>query len=120
MDFGSKLQSLRKISNLSQEELADKLGVSRQAVSKWESNTAYPEMDKLVVMSKLFKCSMDDLVNDETTSQSIIERKNSKVQNYFDSFLEFITKTINMFTSMKFNNVLKCVIEMGIVSIIMY
>ena len=48
MDFGMKLQSLRKEKGLSQEALAEKLHVSRQAVSKWESGAGYPEMDKLI------------------------------------------------------------------------
>ena len=48
MKFDEKLQKLRKASGMSQEVLADKLGVSRQAVSKWESGSSYPEMDKLI------------------------------------------------------------------------
>ena len=48
MKFGDKLIQLRKKKNLSQEELAEKLGVSRQSVSKWESNNTYPETDKIV------------------------------------------------------------------------
>ena len=54
MDFGMKLQSLRKEKGLSQEALAEKLHVSRQAVSKWESGAGYPEMDKLILISDLF------------------------------------------------------------------
>ena len=64
MSFEKKLQSLRKAAGLNQEELAEELGVSRQAVSKWESGTTYPEMDKLILMTRLFKCTLDDLVND--------------------------------------------------------
>ena len=43
--------------------VTEELGVSRQAVSKWESGTTYPEMDKLILMTRLFKCTLDDLVN---------------------------------------------------------
>ena len=60
MKFEEKLQKLRKASGFSQEVLADKLGVSRQAVSKWESGASYPEMDKLIQMSKLFECTLDE------------------------------------------------------------
>ena len=59
MDFGMKLQSLRKEKGLSQEALAEKLHVSRQAVSKWESGAGYPEMDKLILISDLFGVTID-------------------------------------------------------------
>lgn len=120
MSFEKKLQSLRKASNLSQEELANELGVSRQAVSKWESGVSYPEMDKLILMTKIFNCTLDDLVNDDIDDASIMKQVPSKGQNYIDSLLEFITKTINMFTSMKFSSVMKCIIELTAVAIILY
>ena len=50
MKFNEKLQKLRKQNKMSQEQLADLLEVSRQAVSKWESGTTYPEMDKLLML----------------------------------------------------------------------
>lgn len=120
MSFEKKLQSLRKASNLSQEELATELGVSRQAVSKWESGVSYPEMDKLILMTKIFNCTLDDLVNDSVDDASIMKQESSKGQNYIDSLLEFITKTINMFTSMKFSSVIKCIIELIITAFILY
>ena len=64
MTFGEKLSALRRQNNYTQEQLADALGVSRQAVSKWESNTAYPETEKLVRLCKMFDCSLDNLVLD--------------------------------------------------------
>ena len=54
MTLGDKLSKLRKENNCTQEQLADVLGVSRQSVSKWESNITYPETDKLVRISKSF------------------------------------------------------------------
>ena len=71
MKIDEKLQKLRKASGLSQEALADKLNISRQAVSKWESGVSYPETDKLIQMSKIFNCSLDELVNDTETDKSI-------------------------------------------------
>lgn len=65
MTLGDKLSKLRKENNYTQEQLADVLGVSRQAISKWESNVTYPETDKLVRMSKLFHCTTDYLLLDE-------------------------------------------------------
>lgn len=63
MSFGQNLQFLRKMRhNMTQEELAEKLGVSRQAISKWEMDTAYPEMNNLVELCRLFSCTMDELV----------------------------------------------------------
>ena len=65
MTLGEKLSKLRKEYNYTQEQLADILGVSRQSISKWESDIAYPETDKLVKMGKLFECSMDYLLNED-------------------------------------------------------
>lgn len=62
MSFRANLQYLRAQRNLTQERLAMLLGVSRQAISKWESEKAYPEMDKLLMICDLFGCTLDDLV----------------------------------------------------------
>ncbi|MNV36505.1 HTH-type transcriptional regulator Xre [compost metagenome] len=62
MEFAEKLQSYRKQRGMSQENLAEVVGVSRQAVSKWESGQSYPEMDKMIVLSDLFGVSVDHLV----------------------------------------------------------
>lgn len=66
MAFGEQLKQARKERNLSQEDLAEKLGVSRQSVSKWESGTGYPETEKLITLSKLLEISLDNLLLDET------------------------------------------------------
>ena len=65
MTLGDKLSKLRKENHYTQEQLADTLGVSRQAVSKWESDTAYPETDKLIRICRLFDCSLDYLLLDK-------------------------------------------------------
>lgn len=64
MTRGEKLSKLRKENNITQEQLADTLGVSRQSISKWENNEAYPETDKLIHMSEMFRCSLDYLLKD--------------------------------------------------------
>ncbi|MBQ7874888.1 MAG: helix-turn-helix transcriptional regulator [Oscillospiraceae bacterium] len=69
MTLGEKLSKCRKEYNYTQEQLADILGVSRQSISKWESDIAYPETDKLVKMGKLFECSMDYLLNENVTEK---------------------------------------------------
>ena len=62
--FSEKLLELRRREGLSQEQLADRLGVTRQSVSKWESGAAAPELTKLVALSELFSVSVDYLVKD--------------------------------------------------------
>lgn len=121
MKFGDKLILLRKKNGLSQEELASKLNVSRQSVSKWESNNTYPETDKIIQICNLFDCRMDDLINDKVNDIEQIDRKSkNNLAIVFDSFLEFVIKTINMFSSMKFTSVLKCVVELGILILILF
>ena len=70
MTLGEKLSKLRKEYNYTQEQLADILGVSRQSISKWESDIAYPETDKLIKMGKLFECSIDYLLNEDITENA--------------------------------------------------
>lgn len=70
MTLGNKLAKLRREHNFTQEQLAELLGVSRQAVSRWESDTAYPETEKLIRLGKLFHCSMDYLLLDEIQEDS--------------------------------------------------
>jgi len=69
MTLGEKLSKLRKEYNYTQEQLAEFLGVSRQSISKWESDIAYPETDKLIKIGKLFECSMDYLLNEDVTEK---------------------------------------------------
>jgi transcriptional regulator with XRE-family HTH domain len=68
MKFGEKLQQLRKSNGLSQEQLAEKVTVSRQAVSKWELGESIPDTDNIVQLSKLFGVTTDYLLNDDFES----------------------------------------------------
>lgn len=70
MTLGEKLSKLRKENNYTQEQIADILGVSRQSVSKWESDIAYPETEKLIELGKLFDCSMDYLLKENITDKN--------------------------------------------------
>lgn len=120
MKFGDKLMKLRKQNGYSQEELAEKLGVSRQSVSKWESNNTYPETDKIIQIANLFDCSMDDLINDKITDvESTLRKNKNNIYTVWDSLLGFITNTVNMFSKMKFADGLKCVIEMIILGLLL-
>ena len=67
MTFGENLQFLRKRQGMTQEDLAEKMDVSRQSVSKWESNAAYPEMDAILRLCDLFSCDMDTLLRGDVS-----------------------------------------------------
>lgn len=73
-----KLTELRKYFSLSQEALAEKVGVSRQAVSKWERGEASPDTDNLLVLSKIYGISLDDLLGDKTAEEIIKELEDKK------------------------------------------
>lgn len=88
MTLGEKLSKLRKENNYTQEQLADVLGVSRQSISKWESDTAYPETDKLIKIGKLFECSMDYLLNDTVTEKQACKTDTDKKESFWDMFKE--------------------------------
>lgn len=80
MTLGEKISKFRKSNNITQEQLASILGVSRQAISKWESDVTYPETEKLLKMSKLFKCSLDYLLK-ENENNHVSPDKVPPVQN---------------------------------------
>ena len=66
MQLGANLQYLRKLhGGMTQERLAERLAVSRQTVSKWETGEAYPELDKLMEISRLFSCTLDELLKSD-------------------------------------------------------
>ena len=87
MKFADNLKRVRKSKNISQEELAEKVGVSRQSVSKWETSEAYPEMNNILELCKIFHCNIGELVNDnmvdldsldEETKMSVVKFKKEK------------------------------------------
>lgn len=65
MTFAEKLKSMRKQSGMSQEKLAEKIGVSRQAITKWENNTGIPDIENMLALSSLFNVSVDELLSNE-------------------------------------------------------
>lgn len=69
MTFAENLKALRRQAGMSQEKLAEKLGVSRQAVTKWETNTGIPDIENLMAVSTLFDISIDELLGNETTEK---------------------------------------------------
>lgn len=115
MSFNEKLQMLRKKNNLSQEELANMLDVTRQSVSKWESGITYPEMDKLLSLCKIFNCSLEELTNDDIKEIGLENKKKLNFDNFIDNFLELINKTYQMFRVMSFKDIIKCIFIMSII-----
>ena len=90
MSLGQNLQFLRKRDNITQEQLAEVLEVSRQSVSKWESDTSYPEMDKLLQLANLFHCSLDDLIQKDVSTQYVEDKCN------YDEFMNQFSKRITL------------------------
>jgi transcriptional regulator with XRE-family HTH domain len=86
MEFAEKMQKLRKQKGMSQENLAELIGVSRQAVSKWESGQSYPEMDKVLSLSELFNVSVDHLLKDTPD----IPEPSQNIQNNHATDLRFM------------------------------
>ncbi len=112
MSFRKNLEYLRKEKNFSQEELAFKLGVSRQAVSKWESGGAYPETAKMISMCKIFDCTLDELMKED-----IAELKENAKQSYtFNDLVDEVTnilkRTFHMFDNMNLRSSFRFLFEM--------
>lgn len=79
MNFNEKIKEIRKKQNLTQEQFARKIFVSRNAVAKWESNRGYPDIQNLITISEVFNISLDDLMkNDKKLTKKIISDSSSK------------------------------------------
>ena len=78
MNLGEKIYELRSENNMSQGDLADKLDVSRQSVSKWENNTAVPDLDKLIKLCDIFEISLDELMGREKIERNIVLTETQK------------------------------------------
>ena len=122
MTLGEKIVKQRKELNYTQEQLADILGVSRQSISKWESNIAYPETDKLIELGKLFNCSMDYLLREEVTEKSGVQ-----TSDFTGKVEEICRKTMTDKNKGKAKKILKIVgiilgvvLAIDIISMILY
>lgn len=79
MNFNEKIKEIRKNQNLTQDQFAEKIFVSRNAVAKWESNRGYPDIQNLITISDIFGISLDDLMkNDKKLKKKIISDSASK------------------------------------------
>lgn len=87
MTIGNKIMTLRRENNLSQEILAEKLGVSRQAVSKWEAEQCLPDIDKIVKLSELFGVSTDYILKEDCKSKNDVSIGNISDEQSSDEIL---------------------------------
>ncbi len=107
MSIGTKIQELRTKNGLTQEQFAEKLGVSRQSVSKWEMEQSLPEIDKVILMSKLFTADINELLLEEADlkklrpqqmhlgSVYLIVRDFEKSIDFYEKFLSMKVSTRN-------------------------
>lgn len=79
MTLGTKLKTHRERNKMSQNSVADQLNVSRQAISKWENDHGFPDIENLVRLSKLYQVSIDELLHENEELQQKIETNNSKI-----------------------------------------
>jgi len=94
MTFNEKLKKLRKNKNITQEELAQKIFVTRTAVSKWESGRGYPSLDTLKILAEFYGISIDDLISNEEIidiSKKSIEKNKKQTINLWFSLLDIMT-----------------------------
>lgn len=94
MSLGENLQFLRKKQNITQEQFAERLEVSRQSVSKWESDQAFPEMEKIMQMCELFHVSMDDLVRNDVSALYVED--STEYEAHYNSFSKMITAGVGL------------------------
>ena len=101
MKFNEKLIELRKTKGLSQEELGNELGVSRQTISKWELGQSYPDFQKLVLLSDFFNISLDKLIKDidldDVRENNQSDEKVSKMYEDFQTAKTTLNYLLNFF-----------------------
>lgn len=120
MTFGEKLQRLRKDQRMSQEELASKIIVSRQAVSKWELNETMPDTDNIIQLSTIFEVSIDYLLNEEIEDVEeipIVKEAKKKLKKKYNN-LVVIVLIISSILAVIIGNVmnLQATVMLGIIN----
>lgn len=107
MSFGENLRLMRKARNLTQEQFAEALGVSRQAVSKWEADSGYPETEKLIAISRVLGVSVDKLLDIEPENQEQKQTENEALSAERDQSGDAAGGTIAIMTFDK-ENMVRC------------
>lgn len=109
MEIGNKILQLRKRSGMSQEQLAEKMGVARQTISKWELGETYPDISQAKKLSSIFKVSLDELVDNDT--KEIVEEKLSNIEKLAGMIIFIIKFGFGIFIGM---------IVLSVISIILF
>lgn len=102
MEFNEKLQELRKQKQLTQEELAESLYVSRTAISKWESGRGYPSIESLKAISEFFSVSVDELLSGKELIRVAEKDSSGKVQHMRDLVFGLLDCALSMFLFLPF------------------
>lgn len=118
-NLAENLKKIRKENNLSQEDLASILGVSRQAISKWESKVSYPEMDKIVLLCKKFNLNIDDLLHKDIKEVKDNINVQNKIKANFNKIFDFIINSFELFWQMTLKMKIKFILEQIIIVIVM-
>ena len=108
MSFGTNVLFYRKKFGITQEELAEKLDVTRQTVSRWETDSAFPDMEKLLALCKIFDCNMEVLVRGNA------EAENTK---QYKANLDAYNKHMNMYSALITSGV--CIILAGVTAMLL-
>ncbi|MDA2325736.1 helix-turn-helix transcriptional regulator [Bacillus albus] len=87
MSLGQQLKKFRELQNLSQEDVAKKIGVTRQAVYKWENDKSYPDIDNLVILSEFYNVTLDDLIKGNDSFKKKIKIDNENYASFYISFI---------------------------------
>ncbi|WP_283747418.1 helix-turn-helix domain-containing protein, partial [Bacillus cereus] len=87
MSLGQQLKKFRESQNLSQEDVAKKIGVTRQAVYKWENDKSYPDIDNLIILSEFYNVTLDDLIKGNDSFKKKIKIDD---ENYVSFYISFI------------------------------
>mgnify|MGYP000010191026 CR=1 FL=1 len=110
MTFGEKLKKLRTDNNLTQDELAEKIYVTRTAISKWETDKGYPSIDSLKELSSLFKISIDELISDADIENKRLLDETQSRKFYWWAIaclaLTTVSSIVSYFTQLPYLNVL--------------
>jgi len=102
MNLGSKLKKFRESKSFSQEDVARKVGVTRQAVYKWERNKSYPDIDNLILLSELYEVTIDELIKESGDAREELDKKDkdeceNENENDFGFFIGIVLVFVGIF-----------------------
>lgn len=105
MSLGERLFELRKVKNLTQDDVAEKLNVTRQTVSKWETNQSTPDFDKIVPLCELYEISPNELLTGEKEEQKVVDSENNDEFNWDEAKKHLFTRGKDNYENMTKNQI---------------